>query len=39
MQHTYTGGAGSGYSQILVSQWNLVEDEVVTTNGEALRYH
>jgi Fibronectin type III domain len=33
VQHTYTGGAGPGYTQILVSSWNLVEDAVVTATG------
>jgi chitodextrinase len=33
VQHSYTGGAGSGYTQILVSAWNLVEDAIVTATG------
>lgn len=32
-QHTYSGGAGSGYTQILVSAWNLVEDAILTGTG------
>jgi hypothetical protein len=33
VQHTYTGGAGTGYTQYLVSTWNLVEGAVVTATG------
>jgi len=33
VQHSYTGGAGSGYTRILVSSWNLVEDAILTATG------
>ncbi|MFL6604625.1 MAG: fibronectin type III domain-containing protein [Steroidobacteraceae bacterium] len=33
VQHSYTGGPGSGYTKVLASDWNLVENAMVTTTG------
>jgi YD repeat-containing protein len=32
-QHAYTGGAGAGYTEVLTSEWELVEDAIVATVG------
>jgi len=33
VQHSYTGGAGSGYTELFASAWNLVEDEFAAAAG------